>query len=160
VAILTTAGRTAIATSIKALTMHLAWGPGDGSWTTPPAESAAATVVTNEIGRRLITSCDYVVPDSAGAIEVPDVGRFSVSVTPTNRLFVVTRFDFADAPTATIRQLGLFVGCTTNPALPPGQKYFTPDQIVSPGTLLEIANQVPKPRSPATREQFEFLIVF
>lgn len=159
-ALLTTAGRATIAAAVKSMPMHLAWGPGDGAWTNPPAESAAATTITNEIGRRLITSCDYVVPDSAGAIEVAGVGKFSVSSTPTSRLFVVTRFDFGDAPTATIRQLGLFVGCTTNPALPAGQKYFTPDQIVTPGSLLQIQNQAPQPRSPATREQFEILIVF
>ena len=159
-ALLTLAGRAAIAAAVKAQPMHLAWGPGDGSWTVPPAESASSTVVTNEIGRRLISYSEFVVPDASGLIEVADVGRFSISSTPTNRLWVVTRFDFADAPTATIRQLGLFVGTTTNPALPAGQKYFTPDQIVSPGSLLQIENQAPVPRSPATREQFEILIVF
>ena len=159
-AILTKAGRVAIATAIKAQAMHLAWGPGDGAWTTPPSEEASASAITNEIGRRLVNSCDYVVPDSNGSIEIAGLGKFSTTTTPTNQLFVVTTFDFADAATSTIRQLGLFVGATVQAGLPAGQRYFTPAQITAPGTLLQLENRAPVPRTSSTRERFEILITF
>lgn len=159
-AILTKAGRTAIAEAMKAEALHLAWGPGDGTWTSAPAEDANATALTGEIGRRLVTSVEYVVPDSAGDIEIAGVGLFSLSVTPTNRLLVTTQFDFADAPTAVIRQIGLFVGTVTDSGLPAGQRYFAPGDITSPGRLLQLENRSPIYRSSGTRERFEILLAF
>lgn len=158
--ILTISGRTAIAASIKAQALHLAWGPGDGSWTSPPSESASATVVTNEIGRRQVSSCDYVVPATNGAIEIPGAGKFDITTTPTNRLLVQTQFDYADAATSTIRQIGLFVGTVVVAGLPSGQRYFTPNQIQSPGQLLQLENRAPTVRSSSTRNLYQLLIEF
>ena len=159
-AILTKAGRTAIAEAIKAEALHLAWGPGDGSWTSAPSESPDATAVTSEIGRRQVTSAEYVVPDSDGTIEIPGVGLFSISATPTNRLLITTQFDFADAPTAVIRQIGLFVGTTLVSGLPAGQRYFVPSEVATPGRLLQLENRAPIYRNSGTRERFEILIAF
>lgn len=160
-AILPRSGRVALATSIKDQPLHLAWGLGNPAWGESfPAENADATGLISEVGRRVITSASYVVPDSAGDIEITGAGRFTVTTTPTNRLLVSTKFDFADAPGAVIREFGLFVGTEVMAGLPPGQMYFTPDQIVDPGTLLQLENCLPVYRSASTRELREFLIIF
>lgn len=160
-AILTRSGRTAIAQSIKAQPLHLAWGTGNGSWTTtPPAENADATALLAEVGRRTVTQCDFVTPDNAGAIEIIGAGNFSITVTPTNMLWTMTRFDFGDAPTAAIREIGLFVGTVVQAGLPSGQRYFTPDQITDPGTLLQLENRQVIYRIPSERKTFDMLIIF
>lgn len=169
-AILPRAGRAAIAAAIKDQPLHLAWGPGLASWgDNPPPENADATALISEIGRRKVTSAQYVVPDSGGDYEFvtgadgsgnPITSKFSISTEPTNRLLVSTRFDFSDAPSAVIRQFGLFVGTQTIAGLPPGQMYFTPGEIADPGRLLQLENCKPIYRSASTRELREFLIVF
>lgn len=159
-AILTRAGRAAISAAIKSQALHLAWGRGDAAWTVPPAESAAATALIHEVGRRTVTSADFVVADVAGDIEIVGQGKWSVSATPTNNLFVVCQYDFADASDEIIREIGLFTGTVTNVGLPAGQRYFTPAEITSPGFLLELENREPIYRSAGTRERFELLITF
>jgi len=159
--ILTTAGRAAIAAAVKAQPLHLAWGPGDGAWVTPPPENPSATSLTNEIGRRLVTSCDFVTPDPvAGTIEVAGAGLFSISATPTNRLLITTQFDYADASTSVVRQIGLFMGTQVVAGLPAGQRYFLPAEVQSPGSLVQLENRAPIYRTSGTRERFEMLIVF
>lgn len=157
--ILTKSGRIAIAESLAARPLHVAWGLGNGSWTTPPDEDVEATALINEIGRRVATAIGFVTPDVGGSIVLP-TGTFAPSVSPTNCLYVRTEFDFADAPSAVIREIALFAGTTTNPALPPGQQYFVPGDITSPGRLVHLENVTPIYRSPAIRETFEVVIVF
>jgi hypothetical protein len=158
--ILTRSGRTAIAQSIKSQPLHLAWGSG-GSWTTTvPPENADATALLAEVGRRTVTQCEYVTPDNSGDIEIIGAGKFSISSTPTNMLWAMTRFDFGDASTATIREIGLFVGTVVQSGLPSGQRYFTPSQITSSGTLLQLENLAAIYRSPSERQTFEMLIIF
>lgn len=158
--ILTASGRIAIAESIKARPLHVAWGPGDGAWSTPPAENNNATGLITELGRRLATSVAFVVPDPSGTIEIPGEGFFSETLTPTNRLLVVAQFGYAEEPTAVIRQTAVFIGTEVIAGLPAGQRYFTPDQLQSPGRLLQLQNLTPVNRSAATRSRFENLIVF
>lgn len=157
--ILTKSGRVVIAESIKARAIHLAWGAGDGSWTTPPSEDSNTTALLNEVGRRTATEVTFVVPDVAGDIILP-TGRFSRTATPTNNLFVSTQFDFTDASSSVIREIAVFVGTTTDGALPPGQRYFIPSQVTSPGRMLHLENMVPIYRSPAIRESFDVVITF
>ena len=159
-AILPRTGRAAIAKALKAIPAYLAWGTGDGAWdaSSVPAENPDATGLMAEIGRRLASSIEYVVPDAAGPIDIAGAGTFSVTSTPTRHLLYTFRFDFGDAPSATIREIGLFINCITNPGLPPGQMYFTPDQIVGPGDLLQLENRVPITRSTGSRETFQLLI--
>lgn len=159
-AILPKSGRTAIAASIKSQPIHLGWGLGNGSWTTPPTEDTEQTELQNEIGRRTALEVSFVVPDDAGEIVIDGAGRFSRTTDPTNRLYMQFKYDFADASSAVIREIGVFVGTVTDPALPPGQLYFTPAQIVTPGYLLQLENKAPIYRSSATRETFEILITF
>lgn len=158
--ILTASGRIAIAESIKARPLHIAWGPGDGAWATPPAEDNNATGLVVELGRRLASSVAFVVPDPDGTIEIPGEGFFSETTTPTNRLLVVAQFGYAEEPTAVIRQTAVFVGTEVVAGLPAGQRYFVPGELQSPGRMLQLQNLVPVNRSAATRSRFENLIVF
>lgn len=157
--ILTKSGRVVIAESIALRAIHLAWGAGDGAWITPPAEDADATELENELGRRVASEVAFVVPDPAGDIVLP-TGKFTRSLTPTNNLYVRTTFDFVDAPSDVIREIGVFVGTVTQSGLPAGQQYFTPAQVVDPGRMLHLENLPPIYRSPALKESFEIVITF
>lgn len=159
-AILTNSGRVAMAQSVKAQAIHLAWGSGSAVWdTTPVPESIAATALLAEIGRRAATYVQYCEPDEAGAIIVP-TGRFTESATPTKHLYMRFAFDFTDAPTATIRELAVFVGTKIVAGLPVGQMYFEPNQVTDPGTLLVIEHIAKFERSASMRQTFEFVITF
>lgn len=159
--ILTESGRIALAEAIKAQPLHTAWGPGNGSWTTPPAEDPSATSLIAELGRRVATSVNFVVPDVDGDIEIPGYGKYTTTLTPTKRLMVFTQFAFAEEPTATIRQTAIFVGTQVIAGLPPGQRYFVPAEVESPGRLLQLQNlSTPVPRSADYRTGFYNLIVF
>lgn len=58
----------AIAMSVKAQPIHLAWGSGNATWdTTPQPESIDSAALLSEIGRRAATYVAYCEPDVAGA---------------------------------------------------------------------------------------------
>ncbi|MDR3353216.1 MAG: hypothetical protein LBO00_09520 [Zoogloeaceae bacterium] len=164
-AILTLSGRAAMAAAISTRPIHLAWGTGEPSWDadgTPP-ESTLATSLVSEIGRRTLTSWQFVIEDENGAITVNDVDdptikkKFAPSPgnAPTNHLYMLFNFDFEDAPAATIREIGIFVDTVTDPELPPGQRYFTPDQLVDPGILLGLERHLFVNRQPSVRNFYE-----
>lgn len=157
--ILTNSARVVIAESIALRPVHLAWGSGDGSWVNPPGEPIGATSLLSEVGRKKVTVKGFVVSDPAGPVVTPD-GRWSISDVPTNNLYLSTQFDFQDAPSDIIREIGVFVGTVTDPALPPGQTYFLPSQVVSPGRLLHMEYRQPIYRSPTNTAQFETVITF
>lgn len=158
-ATLTHSGRAALAAALAAQPLHFAWGSGDPAWdTAPEPEPIEATALVNEIGRRRITQVQFVEPDEAGEIVVP-TGRYRVASEPTRHLLIRTAFDFGDAPASVIREVAIFAGSVTDPELPPGQFYFEPAQLVSPGTLVSLERLTPKvERSPATRESFEHVL--
>ncbi len=168
-AILTTSGRTGIAKSIAAQAIHFAWGTGGAGWgSPPPAENVAASALANEVGRRVATSVQYVVPDNGGDVIVPVFNdtsggsverRFAVSLTPTNHLYMRFNFDFSDASASTIREVAIFVGTVVQAGLPAGQKYFIPSEVQDPGTLLALENlREVIQRSPNSRQSFEFVL--
>lgn len=166
-AILTQSGRAAMAAAVAVRPIHLAWGTGDPAWDDEPEpEHTAATALTNEIGRRAITLWQFVQPDENGAIvttdtDNPDIKQaFSPSPgnAPTNHLYMLFNFDFDDASAATIREIGVFLNTEVDEALPPGQKYFTPDQITDPGILLELEHLPAFNRAPSVRQTFELVL--
>jgi len=159
-AILPKSGRAAIAKAIKTQSIHLAWGLGDSAWTTPPDENAEATGLIAEVGRRALTESAFVVPDEAGNIVIDGAGTFSRTTEETNQIFLSFKFDATDAPTAVIREIGVFIGTVIASGLPAGQKYFSTSEIVDPGTLLQLENKVPVYRAANTRESFSILITF
>jgi hypothetical protein len=159
-AILTTSGRIAIATAIKARTAHLAWGAGSTSWgNTPPAAPANSTALLAEVGRRRATQVDYCTPEVSGAIAVPE-GRFSVTATPTNSLYFKFHFEFEEAVGSTIREQAIFLDTVAAAGVPAGQFYLTPAQVAQPGTLLVIERRAPIVRAITTRQLFEFVVTF
>jgi len=157
-AILTTSGRIALTMAVANETIHMAWGSGDAAWDSEPvAESITETALVTEVGRRSATSIRYCTPDTEGEIIVPN-GRFAESATPTHHLFLRFNFDFADAQSAIIREIGIFIGTVVNSDLPAGQLYFLPTQLQSTGTLLAL-ERIPKIiRSAAVRQSFEFVL--
>ncbi len=161
--ILTKSGRVVIAESIAARPLHLAWGTGDGAWIEPPSENPDAIALMNEVGRRVASEVSYATqvttPGSPAEIELP-TGRFNRSATPTNHLLIVVNFDFADAQSSEIREVGVFSNTTLIGGLPPGQQYFSPAELATPGRLLHLENIAPIFRSPAIRESFEIVITF
>lgn len=157
--IITQSGREAIAEEISTSGLMLAWGPGDGSWTTPPTEDESARSLISELGRRLPNEISFVTPSPTGDIIIPGA-KYARSSTPTRWLFVSTTFDYADESTATIRQTAIFKGTVLVGGLPSGQRYFTPANISSPGKMLELANLIPIPRSNLNRETFNYVIEF
>lgn len=157
-AVLTTAGRIAMAVAIKARPLFLAWGTGDPAWDeTPINESLEATALANEVGRVAVSVTGYATPDPLGIIEVP-TGFFSLSEDPTNHLYLRFDFGFADAADQTIREAGLFIDSVIADGLPLGQRYFTPEEVVSPGSLAALEYFPAVIRSPLVRQQFEFVL--
>lgn len=159
-AILTTSGRIAIATAIKARTAHLAWGSGDAAWSnTPPAPAANSTALLAEVGRRKATLVDYCAPAVNGAISVPE-GKFDISATPTNNLYFKFHFEFDEGVGSTIREQAIFLDTVLAGGVPAGQFYLTPAQVAQPGTLLVIERRAPIVREITTRQLFEFVVTF
>ena len=55
---------------------------------TRPTEATSSAALANEVGRRIATQVDFCTPNNAsGSIVVP-TGRFDVSSTPTNNLYM------------------------------------------------------------------------
>lgn len=159
--ILTTSGRVAIATAIRARTAHLAWGTGDPAWgsTAPPAPLPSATALLGEVGRRRSTQVDFCAPDPAGPINVVE-GRFAVSATPTRNLYLRFHFDFEDGVGSTIRELAIFMDTVAAIGVPAGQFYLLPAQVAQPGIMLIIERRLPILRAITTREDFEYVVTF
>jgi hypothetical protein len=160
-AILTNSGRAALAIAVRNQPLHLAWGSGDPAWdTTPVPEPVIATALVAEVGRRGGPQVHYVVQDAAGSISLPS-GRWEISVAPTNNLYLRFAYDYTDAETAHIRELGVFLGTVIKPAVltaTPGKLYFPPADIQDPGVLLSL-QRIPKiTRSGQTRQAFEFVL--
>ena len=160
-AILTQSGRVAMARSVKAQEIFLAWGTGSDEWgLTPPTEGLiTSTALVNEVGRRICESVEFCVADDQGAIITP-TGRFTASLTPTNLLHFEVLFDFTDGVGYNIREFGLFTNTIVDSSLPEGQKYFTPDQLTDAGSLLCIERCAPIYRQAMTREIENFVIEF
>ena len=157
-AIMTLAGHVGIASALHALPWHLAWGTGNAAWdATPVPASAGLTALTAEIGRYTATQVAYCTPDAGGILNFPS-GRYAFSVTPTRYLYF--KFHFENGPVYTIREAGLFMGTVPITGLPPGQRFFTPAQIQTPGTLLIVERFPAYTRAPSALEAVHFVLTF
>ncbi len=124
-----------------------------------PPEPITANALLNEVGRRTADEVLFCVGDEDGDLITP-TGRFKASSTPTNNLFLRFTFDFDNASNQIIRELGVMVGTEINSELPPGQRYFEPQDIIHSGILLVLERTVPLIRTAATRETFSFVVTF
>lgn len=172
IATMTNGGRAAIAASIKKQPLALAWGSGDPAWDATATEDLPPlrerTGLFHEVGRRTCEIVGFALPDEAGDIVVPvsllpdgtvETARYRRVTEKSPYLYFKVNYDFADAATEVIRELGIFMDGTTLDTLPPGQRYFKPEQVVEPGDLVAI--QIVRPpiaRSPSTRQVIEFVL--
>jgi hypothetical protein len=152
--------------------LHIAWGSGDPAWddlldAELPALSGA-TALVSELGRRTPVSVGFVEPDEAGSIVIPiglasggvvQYARYSQVSYTTPYLYVRCNFDNGDAQNMTIREMAMFGGTVVKPDLPPGQQYFTPDDLQDAGLLIAVEIMRPSfARSPSVRESYEFVL--
>lgn len=105
----------------------------------------------------MIDEVSFCTGDPEGLLVTP-TGRFSATETPTNQLYFHSTFDFEDASTETIRELGIFIGTEVFDDCKSGQRYFLPSELKNPGILLVLENTVPLIRTAATREAFSFVV--
>ncbi|KAG8173346.1 hypothetical protein JTE90_012249 [Oedothorax gibbosus] len=124
-----------------------------------PSESIKSKKLLNELGRRVVDEVLFCTGDENGELVTPS-GRFKSSAVPTNNLYLKFTFDFTDAANQVIRELGVMVGTKLKEKLPPGQRYFEPQDIEDPGILLVLEHTVPLIRTAATRETFSFVVTF
>ena len=125
---------------------------------TRPTEATSSAALANEVGRRIATQVDFCTPNNAsGSIVVP-TGRFDVSSTPTNNLYMRFVYDFADAAGEVIREQAVYIDTVTDASLPSGQTYFDATDVTTQGTLLVIQHSPAITRLSSTRETFEFVI--
>lgn len=171
-ATLTNSGRAAIAQAILARPLAFGWGIGDPVWDEMTDDELPSLVertgLFNEIGRRLVTSASFAIPDDNGGIVVPvgtmpdgtvEEARYASSLEPTPYLYLRCNYDFGDAANTEIREIGVFMDTELADGLPPGQRYFTPAEIKNPGRLL--AMQILRPRilrNPSVRQSIEFVL--
>jgi hypothetical protein len=126
----------AIATAIKQNGVWIAWGNGSAGWdATPVPAPVDAVALVAEIGRRRAQVIEFVVPDAAGSIIVPQ-GSYSISATPTSTLYIRSTFANTDAVGQFIREAAVFIGATLNAGLPSGQDYFVPANVSNGGVML------------------------
>ena len=128
-------GRIAMAVTIAARPLHIAWGLGDEAWDSmDPLEWPSlvkATALVNEVGRRKPSVVGFVTPDDNGSIVVPVEKR----VTEEGTVEVVTkRYAYSAEPTAYLYLRADF-DYSDSPDCPAGQLYFRPDEIVNAGRL-------------------------
>lgn len=160
-ATLVTTGRAGLAASVAARNIFLGIGGGSSTWDangTPP-ESISSAALLAPIGYRKAAQVSFATPAAQGAITLPN-GRYDVSATPTNHLYLRFTLDFEDVSTATIRETGVFLDTATQAGLPVGQMFFTAAQVTNPGTLYLLEHVAAIIRTPATRETFEFVLTF
>ena len=160
-ATLTTSGRAGLAASVKDRSIYIGIGSGQSAWDggNTPAESTTSTALTTAVGYRLTSQKDFVVADVAGSISLPS-GRFEISATQTNQLYLRFTLDFADASSDTIRETAVFLDSTPNTGLPAGQVFFEPGDMNDVGSLYLIEHVPAIIRTSATRETFEFVLTF
>ncbi len=160
-AVLQDRGRIALASAVAALPIYLAWGRGLPVWDAKPEpEPTTAEALVDEIGRRRVTSVQFVLPAADGEIELPDESRYAVTEAPSKWLLLRFVFDYGDAAGETVRELGVFLGGTFAAGLPAGQRYFPKAQVLMPGELYTMERFKGWERNANTRQVQEVVLPF
>lgn len=159
-AILTESGRTSVAYYLSLQNIHMAWGNGNASWDDEPERNDPSdTALVSEVGRLKATRVQFVNPDPAGAIELPE-GRFTLSVDPTKYLYLEFDFSYQHAIGEVIREASVFLGTTLKEGVSPSTAYLTPLQIENQGRML-VAERFGKfTRQANVRQKFSYVIQF
>lgn len=159
-AIFVTDAPSAVAVAIKETGVWVAWGRGSDSWDmAPEPEPADAGSLVDEIGRRRAQVIQFVTPDPAGDIIVPQ-GAFAIHPEPTGNLYVRCNFANTDGVGESLREGGVFIGTALVAGLPAGQEYFTPGNIASIGRMLMLERFAKITRSVDFGVSLEFVVSF
>lgn len=166
-AVLQDQGRIALAKALQEQAIYLAWGRGVATWDSQPiSEPVNATGLVDEIGRRIASNKRFVAPQTDTSptapfdIKTPGGDLYLYSATPTNYLLLEFQFEYNDAATEVVRELGVFVGSEVISGLPAGQRYFTPAQIKSQGRLYML-DRIPKLiRTNTTEPLYRYVLPF
>jgi hypothetical protein len=164
-AVLEDQGRIELAELVKNRPLHLAWGRGLAAWDNQPQpEPITATVLVDEIGRRIASQKHFVVPETdpqaINTIQVPGGDLYRIVETPSRWVFVEFVFDFGDGIGESIRELGMFIGTETQASLPIGQRYFAPNQVTNAGRLYMLDHIPRLIRSGATEQIYRYVLPF
>ena len=155
---------TTVGTQLKARLLRgeqlggLSWcAIGSGDWAdkeNPPAESANATALANEYGRRQINRSAFLQQDDGiGTIEWNN-HLYKEVVGPTAIVAYFTTFQLTDAVGASICEIGLFGGQVVTTVSP----FALASQTLSPGTLYWLSNE---PQIIKTvRRTYEVIAIF
>lgn len=172
IATLTKSGRAAIAAAIAARPIFLGWGTGEVAWDNMGDADLPSLIdcktLFSAIGLRRASIVGFCEPADDGDIIVPigtaadggvETARYQQKTEPTPYIYIKAAFDFEDAQNDTVREVGIFLDTEPKADLPPGQMYFTPEQIEKTGSLLAIQIVRPKIlRSPAVRQILELVL--
>ncbi len=158
-------GRIELAELFKNRPLHLAWGRGLPTWDiTPIVEPITATELVDEIGRRIASQKQFVIPETdpnaANTIKVPGGDLYRIVNYPTRWVLIEFVFDYTDGAGESIRELGVFAGTQVIAGLPVGQRYFTPGQIAEPGRLYMLDHIPRLIRSGATEQVYRYVLPF
>jgi hypothetical protein len=165
-------GREGLCYAMSLLPWSVALGTGDPAWDAvartdalwqagllPDAADSRGLVA--EVGRRIADRIEFVVPDPAGGIRMPDGSRWSVSAAVSNSLYIEATFDFEDGLGMTVREIGLCAGHAVAAGVPPGQRWLAPAELAAPGHLMQLMRLAyPYVRAPARLPLFRFVHTF
>jgi hypothetical protein len=159
--VLTESGHVQLAKSMFNEDFRFAWGTldSDEEWgNNPPPEDINDTQLKIEVGRIKSQVKEYVIPDEDGVIEVDNM-KWSISESPTKYIYLKFVFDQSHNANDTIYQLGIFTNTVPEPDNV-DDEYLQPSQIADFGDLIYLRNQPALVRNSATRESYEFVIVY
>lgn len=122
--------------------------------------TTAITGLLSELGRRIVTIQDFVIPSSGGSIQCNGQNWALNHGTPSNAVYLEFDFDSSDAVGNIIYQIGLFVGTTLANGVPTGTQYLLPNQIANPGELYMVEALEPFSRFAGKREIFQLVIQY
>lgn len=132
---------------------------GQTEWVSPPPEDINAITLLNEIGRHRVTLTNYVEQDPLGVIGVNNI-YYNPTLTPTNLVYVKFVFDVGNAGSERVCQFGIFTEVTKQIAIPGGQNYLLPAEVLDSGKLFFNLNVVPFTVDPLKKLTFDTVIRF
>lgn len=158
-AVYTIGGRRVVASLLLAQDFFLAVGSGDPDWdTTPVAPTASDTDLVAKVGVTRLRDIQFVTPDEAGVISMPDGAQFAVSQTPTRYVYLEFKLDLADASGFTLRENGIYHGTQLDGAVPGGQMFIPHADVVDYGTLMQVDRYNSIVRDGTLEQNFSFIL--
>ncbi len=129
-------------------------------WTTvPPVPDFDSVTMAEEYARRKVTNVSYAEPDVTGEIGW-EGSLWSLTSSITKYVYLNFSFEPSEGVGLEISQLGIFVGTVPQGAVPPGQYYLEPADILEAGTLMYLQNIVPRTFTAFEKPIYEMILTF